>query len=154
MSRRQVVTIDTPDGQCPATLIRPDEAAAAKPPWPAVLLYMDGVGYRPAIVDIGERIAAMGYVVLVPDLFYRAGPYTAPEPAKLFNDVEFRQAWFAKFASTVNLTNTMADTGAFLDFLATQKDVKPGKIGVTGYCMGGRYSVYAAAHFPDRIAAA
>jgi carboxymethylenebutenolidase len=150
---RTTITIGTPDGRCPASVIRPNGPAKANPPWPAVLLYMDGIGYRPAILEIGERIAAMGYLVLVPDLFYRAGPYVAPEPARLFDDVEFRKEWFAKFASTVNVANAMRDTSTFLDALAAEKDVKPGKIGVTGYCMGGRYSLYAAAHFPDRIAA-
>src|SRR5262249_28039491 len=59
-----------------------------------------------------------------------------------------------RVASNVNVANVMRDTSAFLDALAMERDVKPGKIGVTGYCMGGRYSLVAAAHFPDRIAAA
>ena len=65
---RTAVTIPTPDGSCPASLFRP----AGDGPWPAVLMYMDGVGMRPALFPIAERIADAGYLVLLPDLFYRA----------------------------------------------------------------------------------
>ena len=54
---------------------------------------------RPA----GERIAQHGYFVLLPDLFYRSGPYEAPAPAKLFGDAEFRQAWVAKYIASATI---------------------------------------------------
>lgn len=147
---RTLLTIETRDGRCEASFFRPD----GRGPWPAVLVYMDGLGMRPALFTIADRIAAHGYAVLLPDLFYRAGPYTAPEPSKFFSDPVLRDAWRAKFIGSVSQANAMSDTRAFLDFLAAQPDVKPTKIGTTGYCMGGAFSLAAAGTFPDRVAAA
>jgi carboxymethylenebutenolidase len=134
------IEITTQDGTCPAYELGDRNA-------PSVLLYMDGIGMRPAMPAIGERIAAAGYHVLVPDLFYRMGAYVAPEPKALFSDPDVRNAWFAKARGAVNVENTMRDTKAFLDYL-------PGKVAVTGYCMGGRMAFVAAATYPDRIVAA
>ena len=148
---RTNVTIETKDGACPASLFRPQGGGKSLP---GVLMYMDGIGIRPGIWAVGEKIAALGCVVLLPDLFYRAGPYEPMEAARLFSDLEFRKGWFAKYASTANPTNMMRDTAAFLDFLAAESDVAPGKLHVTGYCMGGRLALHAAGHFADRIAVA
>jgi carboxymethylenebutenolidase len=62
--------ITTRDGRCPVYVWRP----AGEGPWPAVLVYMDGIGIRPAMLEVGERLATHGYFVLLPDLFYRSGP--------------------------------------------------------------------------------
>ncbi len=142
--------IPTADGRCEASVIRPEGAG----PWPAVIVYMDAFGVRPAMLAVGERIAARGYVVLVPDLFYRVGPYVAPDPAKLFADAALRGAWFGKYAASASQANVMADTGACLDWLAAAPEVKQSKVGTTGYCMGGGLALAAAAHFPERVAAA
>ena len=129
---RTAVTIPTPDGSCPASLFRP----AGDGPWPAVLMYMDGVGMRPALFPIAERIADAGYLVLLPDLFYRAGPYQAPDAKSLFSDPAARQAW-SKTALTASAANVMRDTAAFLEYLGALADARAAKIGTTGYCMGG-----------------
>jgi carboxymethylenebutenolidase len=134
------IEIRTDDGLCPAHVYGNSGA-------PSVLVYIDGIGMRPAMQAIAERIAAAGYHVLLPDMFYRMGPYTAPEPKALFSDPEVRAAWFAKAMAAVSVANTMRDTREFLDYL-------PGPVAVTGYCMGGRMSFVAAATFPDRIVAA
>ncbi|MGE0549883.1 MAG: dienelactone hydrolase family protein [Kofleriaceae bacterium] len=132
------IEIRTEDGVCPAW-----EGGAG----PSVLLFMDGIGMRPAIVAIAERIAASGYRVLAPDLFYRAGPYTAPDPVKLFSDPELREQFRAKLSALMRVDNVMRDAKTFLAHL-------PGKVGITGYCMGGRLALCVAAEFPDRIVAA
>jgi len=147
---RTPVEIRTDDGICPASVFRPSGSAG---PWPGVLMYMDGVGMRPALFPIAQRIADAGHVVLLPDLFYRAGPYEAPDAKTLFSDPAARDA-FRKIGSTATAANVMRDTGAFLDFLDAQPGVRPGRIGVTGYCMGGRFALTAAGTFPDRIGAA
>jgi carboxymethylenebutenolidase len=103
--------------------------------------------------EVAERIASGGYVVLLPDLFYRAGPYTPPDPAKLFADPAARAEW-GKVVGTASQANVMSDTRAFLDFLGELPDVKQPLIGTTGYCMGGGLSLAAAGHYPDRVAAA
>ncbi|MCX5745538.1 MAG: dienelactone hydrolase family protein, partial [Proteobacteria bacterium] len=65
------IDISTRDGVCPCDVFRPDGAPPAAG-WPAVLVFMDGIGIRPAMLEVGERIAAHGYFVLLPDLFYRS----------------------------------------------------------------------------------
>lgn len=148
---RTTVIIETPDGRCEASSFQPRTEDG---PWPAVIVYMDGIGIRPALFEIGERIASRGYVVLLPDLFYRAGPYVAPDPAKLFADPAVRSEWFSKYVSGASQANVVADTRVFLDYLGARADVKQPKVGTTGYCMGGGLSLAVAGYYPDRIAAA
>lgn len=147
---REDATIQTRDGRCQASVFRP---AQGDGPWPAVLMYMDGVGYRPQLYGIGQRLADAGYVVLLPDLFYRMGPYEAPDAKTLFTNPEARKAW-GSFVSSASIANAMSDTASFLDWLAARPDVRPGRFGTTGYCMGGRLSLAAAGHHGARIAAA
>ena len=64
------VDIKTRDGNCLSYVFRP----AAGAPWSAVLVYMDGRAIRPAMLEVGERLATYGYYVLLPDLFHRSGP--------------------------------------------------------------------------------
>jgi carboxymethylenebutenolidase len=115
---------------------------------------MDGPGIRPAMLQLGERLASHGYFVLLPDLFYRAGPYAPMDPKSLFSDPEKRKVLMEKFFPAAASANVMADMPAFLDFLAAQPDVRPGGIGVTGYCMGGRLALIAAGTYPEQIVAA
>jgi carboxymethylenebutenolidase len=122
-------------------------------PWPAVILYMDGFGPRPALFDMAERMAAHGYYVLLPDLFYRLGSYEPPSFA-WFQDPEKRQLWMTRYLGSAAQANVMRDTRAFLDFLSAQPEVKQPKVGTTGYCMGGGLSLAAAAFYPDRVVAA
>ncbi len=144
------IEIATRDGKCPSYVFRPDGSG----PWPAVLVFMDGVGIRPAMLEIGERLAQNGYFVLLPDVFYRSGPYAPMDPAVVFSTPEERKKLIDTFFSKATAANVMNDTATFLDWLAAQPDVEPGAIGTTGYCMGGRLSLVAAGTFPDRIAAA
>jgi carboxymethylenebutenolidase len=142
------IEIATKDGSCPSYVYRPSGGG----PWPAVLVFMDGLGIRPAMLEVGERLATHGYFVLLPDLFYRSGPYEPMDPHAVFADPERRKVLMEKFALATQ-ANIMSDTRAFLDYLAAQTDVKPGGIGTTGYCMGGLMSLTAAGTYPDRIAA-
>jgi len=143
------VEIETRDGKCPSYVFRPAGAG----PWPAVLVFMDGLGIRPAMLEVGERLATNGYFVLLPDLFYRAGPYEPMDARAVFSDPEKRKALREKLSVHVKVPDIMSDTRAFLDYLAAQPDVKPGGIGTTGYCMGGALSLTAAGTYPDRIVA-
>jgi dienelactone hydrolase len=74
---RQDVTIRTRDGQCPASVFTP---AGASGPWPGVISFRDGLGIRPSIWETGQRLADAGYLVLLPDLYYRLGPYPPKYP--------------------------------------------------------------------------
>lgn len=146
----QRIEIKTREGSCPSYVFRPK----GEEPWPAVLVFMDGVGIRPAMLAIGERLATYGYFVLLPDLYYRSGVYAPMDPHTVFSDPEKRKALMEKYLGLATPASIMSDTAAFLDFLARRPDVKPGKIGTTGYCMGGLMSLTAAGTYPDRIAAA
>ena len=144
------IEIRTRDGLCPAYIYRPSGTG----PWPAVLVYMDGLGIRPAMLEVGERLATAGYVVLLPDLYYRLGPYEPMDPREIFASPEKTAVLKERFIAVATPENMMSDTQAFLDYLAAQADVKAGPIGVTGYCMGGSLALRAAGTFPDRIGAA
>ncbi|MGB9330537.1 MAG: dienelactone hydrolase family protein [Steroidobacteraceae bacterium] len=142
--------IRTRDGLCPSYVAHP----AGSGPWPAVLLFMDGIGMRPAMLEIGERLSGYGYYVLLPDLYYRAGPYAPMDARAIFADAEQRRILSEKFFSVATPANIMSDTHAFLEHLAGQSEVRPRGIGTTGYCMGGFMSLTAAGTFPERILAA
>lgn len=116
-------------------------------------MFIDGLGYRPAMFEIADRICEHGYLVLMPDLFYRAGAYTPPDPKKLFADDSVRAEWFKKVSSAVSQEMTMRDTGAFLDVLTSQPEITGPLVGTTGYCMGAGFSLSAAGFYPERVAA-
>jgi carboxymethylenebutenolidase len=144
------IEIETGDGRCRSYVYHP----MADGPWPAVLVFMDGLGIRPAVLEVGERLASHGYFVLLPDLFYRSGPYEPMDPHVVFTDPEKRKVLMEKFFAPATPANVMSDTRAFLDYLAARPDVAPGGIGTTGYCFGGLISLIAAGTYPDRIVAA
>jgi carboxymethylenebutenolidase len=144
------VEIKTRDGVCPSYVFHPAGAG----PWPAVLVFMDGVGIRPAMLEIGERIASHGYFALLPDMYYRSGAYEPMDPSKIFSDPEKRKLLGEKFFVHINVPNYTSDTAAFIEYLESRSDVKRGGIGTTGYCMGGSMSLIAAGTFPDRVVAA
>jgi carboxymethylenebutenolidase len=143
------IDIATRDGRCPSHVYHP----AGRGPWPAVLVFMDGLGIRPAMLQLGERLASHGYFVLLPDLFYRAGPYEPMDPKAVFADAALRKTLMEKYFAVATSANIMADTRVFLDFLAAQPEVRPGAIGITGYCMGGRLALIAAGTYPEAVAA-
>jgi len=143
------VTIQTADGTAPAHVFRP----AGDGPWPAVLVFMDALGIRPAMLELGERLASYGYFVVLPDLYYRYGPYEPMDPKAVFSDPEKRRVLFENFLPTASTANVMRDTQAYLDYIAASSDAKPGKVGTTGYCMGGFLSLTCAGTYPDRVAA-
>ena len=90
---QEQVSIRTQDGECPSHVFTPSGTDRH----PAVIFYMDGLGIRPTIFEMGERLADHGYVVLVPDLFYRAGPYEPLEPKKVFTSGDVRGAYPSPF---------------------------------------------------------
>ncbi len=143
------INITTPDGIADCHVFHPPGSG----PWPAVIFYMDAFSIRPALLAMAERLASNGYYVLLPDLFYRAGPYAPFDPAIVFKGGPERERLMKMIGSTSN-TLAMRDTGAFLDYLAKQLSVAGSKVACTGYCMGGRFALLAAGTYPDRVAAA
>ena len=146
---RTDVNVPTPDGECPSIVVTPDGAG----PWPAVILYMDAGGVRASMIAMAERLASMGYVAFLPEMYYRNGPYEPFSMTTVFSDAAERQRLFGLITS-LTTDNVTSDAGAFLDYLATRPDVAGTKVGTTGYCMGGRLSLITAARHPDRVGAA
>lgn len=151
--RRDTVDVPTPDGPADAYFTRPADGA----PRPAVLVFMDAIGVRPRLEEMADRIAAQGYAVLVPNVFFRAG--RAPVVPDLVDRLqsEERASVMGELRPRMQeLTpeRIAQDTEAFLAFLDAQPDVTAGPMATTGYCMGGAMSLRAAAQFPDRVVAA
>jgi carboxymethylenebutenolidase len=146
--RGSEVDIKTADGTADAYFVHP--AAGAHP---AVLIWPDIFGLRPAFRQMGKRLAESGYAVLVINPFYRTkhAP-TAPEHPD-FNDPATRSALMALMGSLTPQT-AATDATAFVTWLDGQKAVdRKRRMGTTGYCMGGPYTMRTAAAFPDRIGA-
>ncbi|GEO86806.1 MULTISPECIES: dienelactone hydrolase family protein [Alphaproteobacteria] len=149
MSKRDI-DIKTSDGTAKAGLFLPDVATPAVVR-PGVILYMDAFGPRAALDGMAQRLCDEGYIVLVPDLFYRFGaygPFDAPTAFK--QEVSAKQ--LRAMIDGTSQAMTAADTAHFLDALADAG--VDGPAGVVGYCMGGSRALTAAAAYPDRIAAA
>lgn len=142
------VEIKTADGNCDCYVYDPPGNAPA----PAVVMYMDGLGIRPDLRAMAERLASDGYYVMLPNLYYRAGAYAPFNMATMLTDEAERNRMMALVQSVTN-AGTMKDTTAFLAFLDRQPRVKGPKVGCVGYCMGGPLVLTAAGTFPDRIAA-
>jgi carboxymethylenebutenolidase len=140
------VEIKTQDGVADAYVARPDDQ-----PHPGVLFIMDAYGLRPAIGEMVERIAADGYVVLAPNVFYRAG--RAPVvPMPDMSDPEQRTSFFQSIRPLMEqLTpdRLAGDGAAYLRYLAEAG--AQGPVAITGYCMGVRVGWRIASAHPDRV---
>jgi carboxymethylenebutenolidase len=145
------VTIPTPDGDARAFAFTPMDE---RDPWPAIIMLMDAAAIRPALFEMGERLAEASYFVLLPDLYWRAGPYNPLSITKLLAGDAAESAHFATLRASTRAGLQTTDVGACLDWHAQQPQAKIGKIGVTGYCMGGAAALRTAGMFPDRVAAA
>ncbi len=145
----QSLNVATADGAAPAHLALPDHRADG--PLSGVILYMDAFGPRRVLDVMAERIAAAGYAVLVPDLFYRFGAYGPFDPKTSFAHEASRNALMGMIGGT-SQQMTVSDTAAFLEAM-TAAGVN-GPIATLGYCMGGGRAMRAACAYPDRIVAA
>ncbi len=143
------ISIRTADGECPTYVLTPEGTG----PWPAAIFYMDALAIRPALVEMAQKLADGGYVVLLPDLFYRVGQYEPLDPKVVFASADPRATLGPLLGSTDN-RRAAADTAALLEYLDTREDIAGTKVGTTGYCMGGGISLTVAGTYPERIAAA
>src|SRR4051794_9318936 len=143
------VSVKTADGSADAALFYP----AGKGKWPAVLMWPDILGLRPVFREMGKRLAAQGYVVLVPNPYYRAKKAPVVEGAFDFGSKDDMNKLMA-FKN--GLTDPMVDrdSAAFVTFLDAQPQTdRRRKAGVQGYCMSGPISFRTAAARPDRVGA-
>jgi carboxymethylenebutenolidase len=144
------VEIKTPDGTCDAVFIHPKGGSHA-----GVLIWPDAFGLRPATREMGKRVAAEGYSVLVPNPFYRVAkaPFSDASSFSFQNPADM--AKLRPLMASVNAPGAAeTDAVAYVAFLDAQKQVnKAKKIGTQGYCMGGPLVVKTAAALPNRIGA-
>jgi carboxymethylenebutenolidase len=146
--RSETIDITTHDGVADAYLARPDDDDRH----PAVLLVMDAFGLRPQIERMADRIAARGFVVLAPNVFYRAGRAPLVAVEELADPERYRRVFERVVPLIRELTpeRIVGDSGAYLDQL---EQVGRGPIAITGYCMGGRVGWRIAAAHRERVAA-
>lgn len=142
----QHIAAQTAEGTMGLALFRPD-----RPTTTGVILYMDAFGPRPALEEMAARMAALGHVVVLPDLFYRFGAYGPFEAATAFSQAETAQTLRGMIGATTQ-EMTARDTAAVLKILKAEGVTGP--VAAVGYCMGGGRALTAAATYPDRIALA
>jgi len=150
--RTSTVDIPTSDGTADAFLAAPEDNHHH----PAVLVLMDAFGLRPRLEMMAERIADEGFLVLVPNLFYREGRAPLIDTSDLM-DPEARAGKFGTLMPWIRALTperVASDADAYIDWLRAQDQVSDGPMGVTGYCMGGAVALRTAAHRPDDVAAA
>ena len=142
------VEVTTPDGVADCYLVHPSSGQH-----PAVLVWPDILGLRPAFRAMGKRLAESGYSVLVVNPFYRDARSPVVEEGATFGQPEVRNH-VLPMARNLNADTHFADARAFVGFLDQQIAVDTGrKIGTTGYCMGGPMVMRTVAAVPDRLGA-
>lgn len=139
------VAVATADGAMRTFVARPSGDAPA----PGVVMYMDAVGYRDELRNLARRVAAQGYACWLPDLYYRDG---GPAFDTVRPDRDFDR--FAPLMRRLTREVIVRDTRALLAAMRQDPHVATGGKGCVGFCMGGRFALWAAGAFPDDFAAA
>lgn len=141
--------IATTDGEMETFICRPERGG----PFPAVFFLMDAPGIREELRDMARRLATVGYYVLLPNLYYRAGRDTMFGDDVLEEGSADRERMRA-IRTKMTIPPVMQDIAAMLAFVDHQPEAAEGSVGCHGYCMSGPYALAAAARYPDRLAAA
>ena len=144
----QTVELATRHGATTTFIVHPERDGAH----PAVLFFMDAPGIREELRDMARRMAAAGYYVMLPNLYYRSGAMELADLPKL-PEAESRARMFELMGS-LSIPLVMDDSAALLDFADRDPAASNGKVATLGYCMSGQYAINFAARYPDRVAAA
>ena len=142
--------IATKDGEMETFIFRPERGG----PYPAVFFLMDAPGIREELYGMGRRLASVGYVVLQPNLYYRAGRDFKHFGPDVLEDSSAARDKMRSVRSKMTIPPVMEDFEAMFAYIDGRDDIKPGPVGTHGYCMSGPYSLAAAARYPDRVAGA
>ncbi|MGW4633448.1 dienelactone hydrolase family protein [Nocardia sp. NPDC004415] len=146
-----VLDVAAADGKADAFLAHPDDGA----PHPAVLVFTDAFGLRPAVHRDAERVAALGFTVLVPNVLYRNGSAPVVDLPD-FIDADRRGELFGALRPLLTALTPellVADAAAYLGWLADSPLTTGNPVGLAGYCLGVRNALHTAAAHPDRVAA-
>jgi len=144
-----IIDLPTKDGRMETFICRPERGG----PHPAIFFLMDAPGIREELYDMARRLGTVGYYVLLPNLYYRAGRDTKYGPDVLEHG-SAEHTRMRAVRTKMTIPPVMDDIAAMLAFIDQQKEVKRGPVGCHGYCMSGPYALAGAARYPDRIAAA
>ena len=143
------VDVRTSDGDADAILVRADGNERL----PGVIVLTDIWGIRPAFVDLAKRIAEHGYLVLLPNIFYRSGRAPVFDAPGDFQDPRTREK-IGGMTQPLTPQAMERDGSAYVDFLSSQQSVANGPMGVVGFCFAGSFALRIAAARSDRIGAA
>ncbi len=144
----QQIEISTKDGTMSTFICHPERHG----PFPIVLFYMDAPGIREELRDMARRLATVGYYVMLPNLYYRAG---VDELGPIYgDDIAARRARALELMETITIPLVMNDTDALIEHAEKDRAASKGPILCVGYCMSGQYAINAAAHLPRRVTAA
>ncbi len=142
--------ITTTDGICPVKFYTPDDRRG---PWPGITMYPDAGGVRPAFHAMAARLAGLGYAVLLPDVYYRSGPWAPFDMRTVFDD-EIERQRIISMVTAITPEVMTSDAGTFFDYLKARPETAGERFGTIGYCMGGLTSLVVAGRVPDRVGAA
>ncbi|KPM51605.1 dienelactone hydrolase [Frankia sp. R43] len=145
-TRRDVVTAD---GVLDTYLFAPGGGT----PVPVVIMLPDAFGVRDTVLGMAQRLSGSGYLVAVPNIFYRTDEATTGSVSTDFSDPSLRAKMGDRFTRATPPA-VMADLGSLLDALASEPGAVAGPAGIIGYCIGGRLAFTAATALGERIAAA
>jgi carboxymethylenebutenolidase len=134
--------IPTADGAMNCFVVHPEEGG----PFPVVLFYMEAPGKRGELHEMARRIAAVGYLVVLPNLYYRRS-----RDFRLTERTEPAMAEMFALMASLDAATTRCDTQALLDFVDRTPQADATRIGAVGYCMSGPFVIWAAAAFPERL---
>ncbi|CAN7235312.1 dienelactone hydrolase family protein [Phenylobacterium sp. LjRoot219] len=144
----QTVDIPTPAGAASTFIAHPERDG----PHPLVIVFMDAPGVREELRGMARRLASVGYYVMLPNLYYRAGVEEMPHLTSLPTSQAREEVY--ELMSTLATPAVMEDAEALLDYADRDPAASPGLAGCIGYCMSGQYAVNFAARHPERIGAA
>ena len=136
--RTDTDSLPTADGLMPAYVCRP----ATGGPYPAVIVVMEAFGLNAHIKAVAERVAREGYVTIAPDFFYRFG-----SPIVLYEDVSRAIGYIQRLDDAA----LMAEMGVVIQHLRSLAEVRGDRIGITGFCVGGRIAFLTACRHPAAV---
>jgi carboxymethylenebutenolidase len=145
----QTIDIATKHGATTTFIVHPERDGAH----PVVMFFMDAPAIREELRDMARRIAAAGYYVMLPNLYYRSGVMELADLPPVATPEAGRARMFELMGS-LTIPLVMDDADALLEFADRDPAASNGKIATLGYCMSGQYAVSFAARYPDRVAAA
>ncbi len=146
----ETLDIQTRDGAMETFIVRPERHG----PHPVVIFMMDAPGIRVELHEMARRLATVGFFVLQPNLYYRAGRDFKNFGPDVLDEGSDARERMRSVRTKMTIPPVMDDIATMIEYADAHPDANPGPVGAHGYCMSGPYALAAAARFPDRIAAA